>query len=112
MENKDKTSKITVKNVLIVAVVFYLLYYFLGGGQDDFNKSIIEQGASLNQEISNTVAKDAEEKYYIAERNGDKMEIYVHAGIVAAAYLQAKDEENYKKWKTIEEEKKRDAGIQ
>lgn len=52
--------------------------------------------------IENQVAQDAEEQYNIAKRNGNKMDAYVHAGMVAAAYLQAKDEPNYKKWKEIE----------
>jgi hypothetical protein len=30
------------------------------------------------------------------------MDAYIHAGLVAAAYLQAKDEANYQKWKEIE----------
>jgi len=29
-------------------------------------------------------------------------DVCVHAGLVAAAYLQAKDEENYREWKATE----------
>jgi DNA-directed RNA polymerase subunit M/transcription elongation factor TFIIS len=53
-------------------------------------------------EVYSQVSSDAEQQYYIAKRNGSKMDAYVHAGFVAAAYLQANDEANYKKWKEIE----------
>lgn len=48
------------------------------------------------------VASDAVVQYEIAKRNGTPIDRAVHAGIVAAAYLQAKDETNYAKWKAIE----------
>lgn len=52
--------------------------------------------------IENKVAEDAVTQYNIAKSQGDKMQICVQAGIVSAAYLQAKDQENYNKWKTTE----------
>ncbi|OPX99890.1 MAG: hypothetical protein A4E58_00202 [Syntrophorhabdus sp. PtaB.Bin006] len=48
------------------------------------------------------VAVDAQKQYEIAKRNGTAMEACVHAGLVAAAYLQAKDEPNYQRWKQVE----------
>lgn len=57
------------------------------------------------------VAEDAVKQYEIAKSGGDAMDIYVHAGFVAAAYIQAKDEYNYKKWKEIEKEDGKRAGI-
>lgn len=53
-------------------------------------------------DIYSQVSADAEQQYYIAKRNGSKIDAYVHAGFVAATYLQANDEANYKKWKEIE----------
>jgi protein involved in sex pheromone biosynthesis len=60
--------------------------------------------------IENQVAKDAEEQYRIAKESGSAMDAYVQAGFVAAAYLQAKDEVNYKKWKEIEKKEGELAG--
>jgi hypothetical protein len=63
------------------------------------------------QQIERRVAADAVKQYEIAKRNGNPIDAYVHAGMVAAAYLQAKDEENYKKWKAIESAEARRAGM-
>jgi hypothetical protein len=52
--------------------------------------------------IEKQVAQDVVKQYEIAKRGGDKMDKCVHAGLVAAAFLQAKDEANYSKWKAIE----------
>jgi len=46
--------------------------------------------------IHKTVATDFKEQYAIAKRQGDKISICVQAGLVAAGYLQAHDEENYR----------------
>ena len=48
------------------------------------------------------VADDAVKEYEIAARQGDRMQMYVQAGLCAAAFLQAQDEPNYRKWKDIE----------
>jgi hypothetical protein len=61
--------------------------------------------------IHNKVADDAVEQYNIAKRGGDKMQTCVQAGFVAAAYLQAKDETNYNKWKDIERTDCEAAGV-
>ena len=53
----------------------------------------------ITQRIENKVASDFVTNYQIAKREGDKMQICVQAGIVTAAYLQAKDEANYRQWK-------------
>lgn len=63
------------------------------------------------QKIENQVAADAVKQYEIAKKNGSAMDAYVQAGMVAAAFLQAKDEENYKKWKKIEEEEAKNVGL-
>ena len=63
------------------------------------------------QKIENQVALDAEKQYEIAKKGDDKMQTYVQAGLVAAAYLQAKDQENYNKWKAIEKEEAKNAGM-
>lgn len=52
--------------------------------------------------IETMVAKDTQRQYNMAVRNGDAMQAYIQAGICAAAYMQANDERNYRKWKDIE----------
>lgn len=50
--------------------------------------------------IYRKVATDAEERYQIARRQGDPIQVCVQAGMVSAAWLQAKDEAQYGAWKT------------
>ncbi len=63
------------------------------------------------ENIYQQVASDAVQQYEIAKRNGSKMDACVHAGIVAAAYLQAKNEMSYQQWKRIESTDCSSAGI-
>jgi hypothetical protein len=58
-----------------------------------------------------TIAGDFTEQYEIAKRQGSKVDVCVHAGIVAAAYLQAKDEPSYAKWKATEKADCAAAGV-
>jgi len=92
------------KFVLIAFIALAAIGYLFGGGLD-------AQVASDMQKIENQVAEDSVKQYEIAKRNGSAMEAYTYAGMVAAAYLQAKDEENYKKWKEIEKQEAKRAGI-
>lgn len=77
----------------------------------DINSSINEAAQEQMNDISNQVAKDAEKQYNIAVQGGDKMDIYTQASLVAAAYLQANDSINYKKWKDIEKKHAKEIGI-
>ena len=88
---KSKTNKIRAIAAVIILVV--LAFYFYGGG------------------IEHQVANDFTAQYKIAKANGDKMQTCVQAGIVSAAYLQAKDDENYKRWKNTEKHDCRAAGM-
>ena len=85
-------------------VLVGLIWFFFGGGLE-------KQAAKDLQKIKQQVAADAVKQYGIAKRSGSAMDAYVQAGFVAAAYLQAKDEVNYKKWKKIEKEEAARAGI-
>lgn len=87
---------------IILALV--LLGYFFGGGLE-------EQAAKDLQKIENQVAADAVKQYEIAKRSGSDMDAYVQAGMAAAAFLQANDEENYKKWKEIEAKEAKNVGL-
>ncbi|OWP85282.1 hypothetical protein BWK59_00655 [Flavobacterium davisii] len=87
-----------------VVAFFVMLSFFFGGG-------IEKEAERQMNEIENTVALDAEKQYEIAKKSGTSMDAYVQAGMVCAAYLQANDEVNYKKWKAIEKEEAKNAGI-
>ena len=52
--------------------------------------------------IHTQVAEDAVKQYEIAKRGTDAIQTCVQAGLVSAAFLQAKDEPSYTKWKAIE----------
>ena len=87
---------------IIVLVIFYS-FYFGGGLENQAQKEL--------QKIENQVALDAEKQYEIAKKNGSDMDAYTQASLVSAAYLQANDEVNYKKWKAIENELAKKIGL-
>lgn len=66
---------------------------------------------NFERDINRKVVKDAADQYEIVKRNGSKMEACVHAGMVSAALVQAKDEEGLRKWKPIERADCRAAGM-
>ena len=51
---------------------------------------------------NSAVVSDALDRYDDAKQNGTGIDMCVRAREVAAAYLQVKDEENYKIWKETE----------
>lgn len=57
------------------------------------------------------VSSDMVAQYDIAKKQGDPMQTCVQAGMVSAAYLQAKDEAKYNEWKAIEKTDCKAAGI-
>ena len=81
------------------------LWWYAGGGMD-------HQVAQDMSKIEDQVAQDAVNQYNIAVRQGDAMQICVQAGLVSAAYLQAKDEPNYQTWKRAEQKDCKRAGVQ
>lgn len=90
-----------IQALVSVMIVVGASWYFWGGGLDN-------QVEKEMDKIEQQVAVDMVNQYKIAKRNGSAMDAYVQACFVAAAYLQAEDEENYRKWKEIE---KREAKI-
>lgn len=89
----EKTSSFQAIFGLIIAIG--AIWFFFGGGLE-------KQAAKDMQGIYNQVSSDAVKQYDIAKRSGSLMDACVHAGMVAAAYLQAKDEPNYQRWKSTE----------
>ena len=53
-------------------------------------------------DIEAKVAMDSVAQYEITKRGGDRVDMCVHAGMVAAAFLQAKNEAQYRVWKATE----------
>lgn len=62
--------------------------------------------------IYRRVAADAVAQYRIVERSrGSALDLCVQAGLVAAAYLQAQNESQYREWKGVERRNCRIAGV-
>lgn len=77
--------------------------------------AMVMTGCDSQEQQINTihakVANDAVEQYDIAKKQGDKVQICAQAGIVSAAYMQAKDEPKYNEWKAVEKADCKAAGI-
>lgn len=101
-KNPHGSSKIVVFGGGFLAVAFGI--WFFGGGVED-------QTAQTMAHVEQKVAQDAVSQYQIAKRNGDAMQTCVQAGMVSAAFLQAKDEANYKIWQATEKQDCEKAGV-
>jgi len=101
--SKQKPQTNPVAAVIGLVVVGAGIWFYFGGGLE-------KQAQKDLGHIQQQVAEDAVKQYEIAKRSGSAMDACVHAGLVAAAYLQAKDEANYQRWKQIEAEDCRRAG--
>jgi hypothetical protein len=60
------------------------------------------QQAALMDDIYKQVVNDSIVQYNMVKRQGSAIDLCVHAGLVSAAYLQAKDEPRYASWKQTE----------
>jgi hypothetical protein len=89
----------------VTAVITFILLYI------GFSKLVHWQAASDMSTIQQQVANDAVDQYNIAKANGSAMDAFVHAQLAAEGFLQAKDEANYQKWKAIERQEARRAGV-
>lgn len=103
MNNENKKEDL-LKGIISFCLFIGFCWYFWGGGIDN------QAHKELNK-IENQVANDAVKQYDITVKGGNKTDMCVQAGMVSAAFLQAKDENNYTKWKKIEHQKCSDAGI-
>ena len=70
-----------------------------------------QQQAALMDDIYKQVVDDAVAQYAIVRRRGNEIDLCVHAGLVAAAYLQARGEKNYTEWKRTERINCESAGV-
>lgn len=99
MEQQEKKEHVPFYKKLwfwILIVVIILWFLSLAGS------GVEKQTSSTMDNIYQKVADDAVAQYNIANRQGDKIQICVQAGLVSAAYLQAQNEESYRNWKDIQ----------
>jgi ribosomal protein L40E len=90
-KNKTNTASAIIGG--IVAVGF--IWFYFGGGLE-------KQAAQDMGKIQIQVARDMVDQYNIAKTSGTPIDVCVHAGMVSAAFLQAKDDYNYALWKRTE----------
>ena len=88
--NKVKVLQIV---LVVVAVITVPIVY---------TKMLHKQTANTMHNIEMQVANDAVTQFEMVARTGDDMQMYAQAGMCAQAFLQAKDEANYRKWKDVE----------
>jgi hypothetical protein len=87
-------KKSSVISTLFTLIVFGgVAYYLYGGG--------IEEG----------VANDVIDQYNLVAETGDYMQMCVRAGLVAEAYLQAKNQTEYLNWTEIKKNDCAAAGL-
>jgi hypothetical protein len=97
--------------VLVGVLVALGAVYYFTIGQEQQKQAMQTQVATTMADIEGKVASDAETQYGIAKRQGDPMQTCVQAGMVAAAWLQAKNETEYGRWKATEKADCAQAGI-
>ncbi len=100
----EKKSANLIEGIIGLVVVVAGIWFFFGGGLE-------YQAEKEMNRIEQQVAAEQVKQYEIAKRSGSAMDAYVNALLVAEAYLQAEDEVNYQKWKKIEAEEARRAGM-
>jgi type VI protein secretion system component VasK len=113
----------TVGKILMTALLVLLGLLFMSQKQADDNAAAIDARYKETMDnvrsvtgrdidgIYDQVAEDAVRQYDIARRQGDVMQICVQAGFVTAGYLQAKNEDKYNRWKSIEKDDCKRAGL-
>jgi len=75
-------------------------------------EAVVAPGALVMGAIEAKVATDSVAQYDMVKRNnGSAVDLCVHAGLVSAAYLQAKNEPEFKKWKGVEKSDCASAGM-
>jgi hypothetical protein len=74
-----------VRLLIVLGLLGFTGWYFYGGG------------------VEQKVVDETIQEYRIVKRTGRRNDICMAAMSVSAAYLQAQDDENYRKWKQIED---------
>ena len=95
-----KTQTFVVSAILTLGLLGAMACFGCRGERDQRTPSTTDSNEVTTD--SNQVVTDAVDQYHIAKRSGTPIDQCVQARVVAAAYLQAKDEDNYKIWKETE----------
>lgn len=104
-DNKQPSKQSANAQAVLTIIIFAVLgWYYFGGGMDKHVENQMEG-------IYSQVANDAVKQYQITRAGNDPIDICVHAGLVAASYVQSKDQANYLRWKDIEKNDCARAGI-
>jgi len=95
-----KTQTFAVSAIVTLGLLGAMACFGCGGERDQRTPSTTDSNEVTTD--SNKVVADAVDRYHIAKRSGTPIDQCVQARVVTAAYLQAKDEDNYKLWKETE----------
>lgn len=94
------------RGVAIFFVIVIVLAFLLAGTWPT-DEEVDQKVADMHGDV----AADWISQYQDASNYGDAMDRCVRAGFVVESYLQAGQSENYRKWKQIEREDCREAGL-
>ena len=97
---QPKTQAFAVSTIVTLGLIAAMASFGCGGERDQQTTSTTDSNKVTTD--SNKVVADAVDQYHIAKRSGTPIDQCVQARVVTAAYLQAKDEDNYKIWKETE----------
>lgn len=117
IKKPNEKNKIIILIILLTVIALNYSTVFAGLKEYFTSESFLitnyfdEQVNQNLNHIQMQVADDAVKQYEIAKRSGSAMDAYFRAGLVAEAYLQAKDEGSYQQWKAIEAEEKQRTGM-
>jgi hypothetical protein len=121
LERHRRAVRIAIVSATIVALIgagvlalitLAVLGVLASAGVEQAQADVDRRTKAQMQRIHVDVAKDAWAQYDIAVKHGSPMDICVHAGLAAAAYLQAKNESAYQQWKAIERRRCAAAGLE
>jgi hypothetical protein len=119
MSDVPAKQSVTRSQVLVVVLALLGGVYYFTAGRERQEKAVAANMADIQHRatvtmanIENKVATDAVAQYEIAKRQGDPMQTCVQAGMVSAAFLQAKNEPQYDVWKATEKADCAKAGLQ
>lgn len=93
------------KNIAAILFLLFIAFFIFAAVTCESNTD------AAMSDIHTQVSDDAVEQYDIAKKQGDAIQTCVQAGLVSAAYLQAKDEVKYNEWKAVEEQDCKAAGL-
>ncbi len=96
----QKTQTFAVSAIVTLGLIGAVACFGCGGERDQQTTSTTDSNEVTTD--SNKVVADAVDQYNVAKRSGTPIDQCVRARVVTAAYLQAKDEDNYKIWKETE----------